>query len=155
MGTSNGKLTASVASLGNLQGASEVQVVSQTAGQDLSGDLVGFRFGSQQVTTSGTTLTFKNSKNFTSISASNVALQRATNYSDIPNFINAFVPKWIVVVKSKKEYKPVVDVDSKLSKNNKKPARELTKRGSLRCARRSTTMSRTCMPAGCFLSRHG
>ncbi len=80
VGTSNGKLTATVASLGNLAGASEVQVVSQTAGASLPQDLSGFQYGAQRVTTSGTTLTFSNSNNFSSVSASGIALQRSRIY---------------------------------------------------------------------------
>ena len=80
VGTSNGKLTATVASLGNLTGASEVQVVSQTAGASLPQDLSGFQYGAQRVTTSGTTLTFSNSNNFSSVSASGIALQRSRIY---------------------------------------------------------------------------
>ena len=80
VGTSNGKLTATVASLGILAGASEVQIVSQTAGASLPQDLSGFQYGAQQVTTSGTTLTFSNSNNFSSVSASGIALQRSRIY---------------------------------------------------------------------------
>ena len=80
VGTSNGRLTATVASLGNLAGASEVQVVSQTAGASLPQDLSGFQYGAQRVSTSGTTLTFTNSNNFSSVSASGIALQRSRIY---------------------------------------------------------------------------
>ena len=78
VGTSNGKVTMTVASLGNLAGASQVQVVSQTAGEEPSGTLAQFKHGAYSVTTSGNTLTFTGSRQFTSIaSGSNVALQRA------------------------------------------------------------------------------
>ena len=80
VGTSNGKLTATVSALGNLSGASEVQIVSQTAGASLPQDLSGFQYGAQRVSTSGTTLTFSNSNNFSSVSASGIALQRSRIY---------------------------------------------------------------------------
>ena len=88
VGTSNGKLTVTVAALGNLAGATQVQLVSQTAGASLPADLSGFEFGAQLVTTSGTTLTFKNSNNFSSVTASGVAVQRSRifDFSSVSGF---------------------------------------------------------------------
>ena len=78
VGTSNGKVTMTVASLGNLAGTSQVQVVSQTAGEEPSGTLGQFKHGAYSVSISGNTFTFTGSRQFTSIaSGSNVALQRA------------------------------------------------------------------------------
>ena len=54
VGASSNKLTVTVGSLGNLSGIDEVQVVPQTAGNELSGDLKNLKFGTFDTTTSGT-----------------------------------------------------------------------------------------------------
>ena len=76
VGASSNKLTVTVGSLGNLSGINEVQVVPQTAGNELSGDLKNLKFGTFDTTTSGTTLTLTNT-NFSSApsSGTNIALQ--------------------------------------------------------------------------------
>ena len=76
VGASSNKLTVTVGSLGNLSGIDEVQVVSQTAGNELSGDLKNLKFGTFDTTTSGTTLTLTNT-NFSSApsSGTSIALQ--------------------------------------------------------------------------------
>tara|TARA_R100000654_G_scaffold7724_4_gene18799 strand:+ start:18063 stop:24182 length:6120 start_codon:yes stop_codon:yes gene_type:complete len=76
---SNDKLTVTVASLGNLTGTNQVQMVSQTAGDDIGGNLENFKHGAFTVSISGNTLTFTNSRNFTaSISTDTpVALQNS------------------------------------------------------------------------------
>ena len=76
VGASSNKLTVTVGSLGNLSGINEVQVVSQTAGNELSGDLKNLKFGTFDTTTSGTTLTLTNT-NFSSApsSGTSIALQ--------------------------------------------------------------------------------
>ena len=80
VGFSNDKLTVTVASLGNLTGATQVQMVSQTAGDDVGGNLEGFKHGAFSVSISGNTLTFTNSRDFTSsvTTDTGVALQSST-----------------------------------------------------------------------------
>ena len=79
VGFSNDKLTVTVASLGNLTGTNQVQMVSQSAGDDVGGNLENFKHGAFTVSISGNTLTFTNSRNFTaSISTDTpVALQNS------------------------------------------------------------------------------
>ena len=78
LSASSNKLTVTVGSTanGNLSGIDEVQVVPQTAGNELSGDLKNLKFGTFDTTTSGTTLTLTNT-NFSSApsTGTSIALQ--------------------------------------------------------------------------------
>jgi len=80
VGFSNDKLTVTVSSLGNLTGATQVQMVSQTPGEEVGGNLETFKHGAFSVSISGNTLTFTNSRNFTSSISTDtgVALQSST-----------------------------------------------------------------------------
>ena len=77
VGTSNGKLTVTVGALGNLSGTTQVQVVSQTSGEEPSGTLKPLKHGAYTVSSSGNTFTFTGSRNFTTTPPQNIALQRA------------------------------------------------------------------------------
>jgi hypothetical protein len=77
VGTSNGKLTVTVGALGNLSGTTQVQVVSQTSGEEPTGTLKHLKHGAYTVSSSGNTFTFTGSRNFTTTPPQNIALQRA------------------------------------------------------------------------------
>ena len=77
VGTSNGKLTVTVGALGNLSGTTQVQVVSQTSGEEPSGTLKQLKHGAYTVSSSGNTFTFTSSRDFTTTPPQDIALQRA------------------------------------------------------------------------------
>ena len=77
VGTSNGRLTVTVGSLGNLSGTTQVQVASQTSGEEPSGTLKRLKHGAYTVSSSGNTFTFTGSRNFTTTPPQDIALQRA------------------------------------------------------------------------------
>ena len=122
VGTSNGKLTVTLGGgVGNLSGASEVQIVSQTAGASLPQDLSGFQYGAQRVSVSGTTFTFSNSNNFSSVSASGIALQRSRIYdfSSVSGFSSlaaADVEGQFLKIVETGEEREITDLDTSTNK---------------------------------------